>query len=896
MKRDLPNNTADTSLNKKPQDSTKTGSHDDPLNSPDFIKIGQASKSLGISIDTLRRWERSGKLTSIRTPGGTRLYSQELLEQLKDQFLKKKVQKPPTVNELIPTVTRESSISDFSSNSPEIYANNNNNNKIYAYSGAFIIFTLIITSVAVLGYKSLGNLFTSEKIDEKTKTVQLTSDDYQAVLAVTQGTRFLEINTDAQVNGALFVRDAINELIVESTPSASTFALSSGDTSLDVTNSSTIDQNLSTSSSPTFVSPTFTSANLSGTSNQLIFQSGGPTGTLTWTPTAARTITLPNATGEISLLGQKISNSELDNSSITIDAGTNLGGGGSVSLGGSVTLNLDDSISLSGSLTVSGTTKFNGVTYTWPSADGSSSQTLSTNGSGTLSWSTTTSPGWTDDGTVVRLTTSTDNVGIGTSAPGAKLSIAGNLGVGVSFANAVIPVNGLAVQGNVGIGTTSPAYEFEVIGNVGISRSLVVGSALQLQIYDCSGLNNSGKLTADSSGRIVCADDAGASSSITGSGSAGQITFWTSGTTISGNNALYWNNNNFRLGIGTTAPGTDLSVVGSVGIGVSFANASIPTNGLAVQGNVGIGTTSPDYPLHIIGNVGIGTSLTVTSLINTTALAVTGTSSLGTAYAGTLTTSGNAGIGGSLTITSLTYSTGGLRVNGFSDLTGNVGIGQSLSVSSTGAFRLAGQNCSGLNNLGKLTTDSSGNVYCASDIGSASSVDGTGATNQVAFFTDTDTLSGNNAFYWNNGLMRLGIGSSAPGSTLGVFGSVGIGSSYAGATLPTSARDGLVVQGNVGVGTSNPQFALDVVGNVGISSSLTATSNINTASLSVSGTSSLGSGYASTLTVSGNVGVGQSLTVTSAASFSTLGEGIVQSNSLGGLSSGPVNLGSATFV
>ena len=39
-----------------------------------YVGIGDASEALGISIGTLRRWERTGKLVGERTPGGHRRY------------------------------------------------------------------------------------------------------------------------------------------------------------------------------------------------------------------------------------------------------------------------------------------------------------------------------------------------------------------------------------------------------------------------------------------------------------------------------------------------------------------------------------------------------------------------------------------------------------------------------------------------------------------------------------------------------------------------------------------------------------------------------------------------------------------------------------------------------
>ena len=36
-------------------------------------RIGQAAEAIGVRVETLRRWERDGKLTTVRTPGGQRM-------------------------------------------------------------------------------------------------------------------------------------------------------------------------------------------------------------------------------------------------------------------------------------------------------------------------------------------------------------------------------------------------------------------------------------------------------------------------------------------------------------------------------------------------------------------------------------------------------------------------------------------------------------------------------------------------------------------------------------------------------------------------------------------------------------------------------------------------------
>ena len=55
--------------------------------------------------------------------------------------------------------------------------------------------------------------------------------------------------------------------------------------------------------------------------------------------------------------------------------------------------------------------------------------------------------------------------------------------------------------------------------------------------------------------------------SITGSGTATQLAFWTSGSNLSSNSNLYWDNSNSRLGIGTTSPTEALHVNGGIRLG-----------------------------------------------------------------------------------------------------------------------------------------------------------------------------------------------------------------------------------------------------------------------------------------------------------------------------------------
>ena len=45
------------------------------------LSISEASRVLGVSLSTVRRWSDAGVLPSYRTPGGQRRYNRDQLEQ-----------------------------------------------------------------------------------------------------------------------------------------------------------------------------------------------------------------------------------------------------------------------------------------------------------------------------------------------------------------------------------------------------------------------------------------------------------------------------------------------------------------------------------------------------------------------------------------------------------------------------------------------------------------------------------------------------------------------------------------------------------------------------------------------------------------------------------------------
>lgn len=54
---------------------------DTQSNEADLVPIGEAARIFGVTVATVRRWEREGKISAQRTPGGQRRFNRAEIER-----------------------------------------------------------------------------------------------------------------------------------------------------------------------------------------------------------------------------------------------------------------------------------------------------------------------------------------------------------------------------------------------------------------------------------------------------------------------------------------------------------------------------------------------------------------------------------------------------------------------------------------------------------------------------------------------------------------------------------------------------------------------------------------------------------------------------------------------
>jgi len=194
--------------------------------------------------------------------------------------------------------------------------------------------------------------------------------------------------------------------------------------------------------------------------------------------------------------------------------------------------------------------------------------------------------------------------------------------------------------------TTNTGEALQVTGTAKVTSTLTAnslvksgGTASQILAADGSVITAGTNITI-ASGQISSTGGGG----ITGSGSAGQVTFWTGASAVSGTNNFFWDNANNRLGILTITPADRLDVNGNIRVsGGNFLNLYNATNdgfgswynsgGSGVNqlvarvnagdrmiingaGNIGVATNTPGSRLQINGNCAIGYSASTAAPTN----------------------------------------------------------------------------------------------------------------------------------------------------------------------------------------------------------------------------------------------------------------------------------------
>jgi hypothetical protein len=402
--------------------------------------------------------------------------------------------------------------------------------------------------------------------------------------------------------------------------------------------------------------------------------------------------------------------------------------------------------------------KLNDVTTSFPSSQGGAGTYLKNDGSGNLSWGTVT-------GFV--------------SGSGSNTQLAFFNGASsVTSSSSLTWDNGasqLSVNGSFRLGTTGVNNSL----NTSASAGAPTGSLYWGNREICDTSNNCG------------------SAAVNGSGTASQIAFWSSPSTLTSSSNLYWDNGNTRLGIGIT-PTAGIDIASSTGLkfrtntsssGFTIMDrASTAGRQLVFKGNEGSytvfnvwtnGATNTAKKLSQIsmwgadmdttGGVGGQFALQNAGTANNDGVIFTqgfGGQNPGNIYIQpdwdqnsatlslfTATTSGRIGIGDTSPAALLTVGSGDLfQVNSSGNIIklNNVTTNFPSSQGAAGTY---------------LKNDGNGNLSWDT-VGGAGGVSGTGTTNYLPKFTGASALG--NSLVFDNGT-QVAIGTASPSAKFHVY-------------------------------------------------------------------------------------------------------------------------------
>ncbi len=375
--------------------------------------------------------------------------------------------------------------------------------------------------------------------------------------------------------------------------------------------------------------------------------------------------------------------------------------------------------------------------------------------------------------------------------------------------------------GNVGIGTTTPGALLSVAGNTLIGGNFTAtGTTIKL-----TGLTASRPLYVDSTGLVGSA----------GSGTSGNCVQWAANNTFGDAGAACGSGSSvypfapFSI-YGTTSSATSSSLRSA---GVFFASSTVATSTfdggalLAVlAGNVGIGTSSPSQKLSVNGNglfngnLILGGSQWTAEASSTQSNSLTFTSSGLTTPNVVFQTTGNVGIGTTTPNASLDVN-GGIDIENGNSLvlrSTTYSTASTINISSGGLVSTTHQwsfDSGGITSVGDIVTSGTGNIKALGRLQDSSlTIDPIGSNTNIP--TGWNVMVNNNT---NGNASSTGIGFSV--STAGLTTAMGAGIMFQ--RLGSNSFGNLLFYTSSSSNQLTPYFEIDQFGHVGFGGALPGT-------------------------------------------------------------------------